>query len=70
VRNVAAKSKIKTHVKKARTAIEAGDAEAAQKAVSEAVSVIDKAAGKGIIHKKAAARRKSRLMRTPQKAGP
>lgn len=69
VRNVAAKSKIKTHVKKARTAIEAGDAEAAQKAISEAVSVIDKAAGKGIIHKKAAARRKSRLMRTPQKAG-
>ncbi len=67
-RNVAAKSKIKTFVKKARTTFEAGDAEASQKAITIATSVIDKAAEKGIIHKNAAARRKSRLMRAANKA--
>lgn len=67
-RNVAVKSKIKTFVKKARSVIEAGDAQAAQQAVTAAASVIDKAAEKGIIHKNAAARRKSRLMRAANKA--
>lgn len=67
-RNISAKSKIKTFVKKARTTIDAGDAAAAQQAVSVAVSVIDKTAEKGIIHKNAAARRKSRLMRAANKA--
>ena len=67
-RNVAEKSKIKTFVKKANTTIASGDAAAAQKAVSEAASVVDKAAEKGIIHKNAAARRKSRLMRAADKA--
>ncbi|HUV04196.1 MAG TPA: 30S ribosomal protein S20 [Armatimonadota bacterium] len=67
-RNVAEKSKIKTFVKKARAAIETGDAEAVQKAVTAATSVIDKAAEKGIIHKNAAARRKSRLMHAANKA--
>ena len=67
-RNVAVKSKIKTFVKKAKGTIEAGDAQAAQQAISTAVSVIDKAAEKGIIHKNAAARRKSRLMRAANKA--
>ena len=66
-RNVTEKSKIKTFVKKARGAVEAGDVEAAQKAVSKAASVIDKAAEKGIIHKNAAARRKSRLARAANK---
>lgn len=67
-RNVAAKSKIKTHIKKAKAVVEGGDAEAAQRAISEAISVIDKAAAKGIIHKNAAARRKSHLMRAAQKS--
>lgn len=68
-RNVAAKSKIKTFVKKARATFEGGgEAEASQKAVAVATSVIDKAAEKGIIHKNAAARRKSRLMKAANKA--
>ena len=67
-RNVAVKSKIKTFVKKARTTIESGDAEAARQAVTAATSIIDKAAEKGIVHKNAAARRKSRLMRAANKA--
>lgn len=67
-RNVAVKSKIKTFVKKARTAIAGGDDVAIQTAVSAAISVADKAAEKGIIHKNAASRRKSRLMRAAGKA--
>jgi len=49
-------------VKKAETAIRGGDAATAQAAVVTAVSMLDKTAGKGIIHKNNAARRKSRLM--------
>ncbi len=67
-RNVAVKSKIKTFVKKAKGTISGGDAEATKQAVSAATSVIDKAAEKGIIHKNAAARRKSRIMRAANKA--
>lgn len=67
-RNVAVKSKMKTMVKKAHTVAAADDAAAAQKAVSAAVSVIDKASEKGIIHKNQAARRKSRLMKQTNQA--
>ena len=42
---------------------EPGDADAARQATLEAVSVLDKAAEKGVLHKNNAARRKSRLMR-------
>ena len=63
-RNIAVKSKIKTMVKKARSAGE----EEVKQAVSAATSVIDRAAEKGIIHKNAAARRKSRLMKATSKA--
>jgi small subunit ribosomal protein S20 len=67
-RNTAVKSKIKTFVKKAKGTVTAGDESVAQKAISAATSVIDRAAEKGIIHKNAAARRKSRLMRSANKA--
>jgi small subunit ribosomal protein S20 len=50
-------------VRDARSAIEAGDAEESQTAVLEAISALDKAAAKGVIHKNNAARRKSRLMK-------
>jgi small subunit ribosomal protein S20 len=66
LRNLAAKSKIKTFTKKSKAAIEQGDAGAAE-LVSQTVSIIDKAAEKGIIHKNAAARRKSRLMKKASK---
>lgn len=67
-RNVAVKSRVKTFVKKARATIETGDVESIKQAISTTASVIDKAAGKSIIHKNAAARRKSRLMRAANKA--
>ena len=67
IRNVAAKSAMKTFIKKAKTAVEGGDAAAAD-SVKLACSVIDKTAERGIIHRNAAARRKSRLMKKAAKA--
>jgi len=56
------KSRTRTYVSRARNAIEEGDKQEAEGAVQAAVSVLDRAAQKGIIHKNNAARRKSRLM--------
>jgi small subunit ribosomal protein S20 len=53
----------RTFVRRARTVIVEGDTAAARQATLEAISVLDKAASKGVIHKNNAARRKSRLMR-------
>jgi small subunit ribosomal protein S20 len=53
----------RTFVRKARLAIESGDLEAAREATKTAVSALDKAAEKGIIHKNNASRRKGRLMK-------
>lgn len=47
----------------ARIELEAGDVEAAAEAVKYAVSQLDKATIKGVLHKNNAARRKSRLMK-------
>lgn len=52
----------RTAIKKAQSAIEAGDMDVAEEAVREACSMLDRAAGKGVIHPRNAARRKSRLM--------
>jgi len=62
LRNKAARSEIKTRVKKAVEAAEQG-ADDSVEALRTAVKRIDKAASKGIIHKNQAANRKSRLMR-------
>ena len=61
VRNRRARTEVRTFVKKARAQIEAGELEAAQATVVEAVRALDKAAEKGILHKNNASRRKSRL---------
>jgi small subunit ribosomal protein S20 len=60
-RNVASKSALKTSTKKVHTAVEAGDADEAGAVLREAAREIDKAASKGVLHKRTAARRKSRL---------
>ena len=62
LRNKAARSEIKTRVKRAVTAAESG-AEDSVDALRLAVKKLDKAASKGIIHKNQAANRKSSLMR-------
>jgi small subunit ribosomal protein S20 len=52
----------RTYVKKARVQIAAGQLDGADEAVDAAVKTLDKAARKGIIHPRNAARRKSRIM--------
>jgi len=59
--NAGQRSNTRTSIKKVLKAIEAGDKDAAKKAYDEAVPVIDKAAGKGLMHANKAARHKSRL---------
>lgn len=61
-RNVAVKSAARTYVKKARTAIAHNSADS-QESVVAAISALDRAARKGVIHPNNAARRKSRLMK-------
>lgn len=68
VRNLAAKSALKTYIKKVRTSVTAGDATATQAALTVAVKNLDKAAQRGIIHKNQAARRKSRIAKAANKA--
>ena len=63
LRNKSVHSLCKTNITKAEKLIFSGELEAAQKAVVAAVSSLDKAAEKGIIHPNNAARRKSRLMK-------
>lgn len=60
-RNTSAKSTIKTNIRKYKTALQEGDADTASALYRKISSLLDKAAGKGIIHKNAAARRKARL---------
>ncbi|MEX2270138.1 MAG: 30S ribosomal protein S20 [Vicinamibacterales bacterium] len=63
------RSRLRTGLKKIRTALDAGDSTAAKGALSEAFSLIDKMAGKGIIHVNAAGRYKSRLVKRAGKPG-
>jgi len=60
-RNLMYRSRVKTMIKKAELSIYNGTPD--ETLVREAISTLDKAAVKGIIHKNNAARRKSRLMK-------
>jgi small subunit ribosomal protein S20 len=60
LRNQSVKSAIKTFVRKTKSAIESGEEQAAT-FLQQTSSLVDKAAKRGIIHRNAAARRKSRL---------
>ncbi len=57
--NKSAKSEVKTTLKKLNALIEAGDVAACEAAFREVCSVLDKAVAKGIMHKNAAANKKS-----------
>jgi small subunit ribosomal protein S20 len=63
LRNRLFTGRARTFVKNARSAHEGNTPEEARSATLAAISALDKAAEKGIIHKNNAARRKSRLMR-------
>jgi small subunit ribosomal protein S20 len=55
------RSKVRTYIKKLRTALDSGNNQDVQTALPEVMSVIDKSVQKGVLHKNAAARYKSRL---------
>jgi small subunit ribosomal protein S20 len=57
------RSRARSRVKQARLAIQSGDQAAAEEAVHAAVSELDRAAAKGVIHRNNASRRKSRLLK-------
>lgn len=67
-RNLPIRSGVKTAIRHAVTSIGEGNLETAQERVIHAISQLDKAASKGVIHRGNAARRKSRLMRKLNKA--
>jgi len=63
LRNKSIRSLCKTNITKAEKLIFSGELEAAQEAVAAAISSLDKAAEKGVLHSNNAARRKSRLLK-------
>jgi small subunit ribosomal protein S20 len=67
-RNKTVRSELKTRIKAAQTATEASEGDAADKA-RLAQKRLGKAAAKGTIHRNAAARRTSRLMRSASRSG-
>jgi len=63
-RNRDLRSRVRTYIKKARSAIEAGGSQdELNEIVKRACSAIDRAATKGVMHKNAASRKKSSLQR-------
>lgn len=60
-RNKAIRSKVKTYVKKVTAAVESGDKAAAEAALREAASEINKAESKGVYHPNNASRKVARL---------
>ena len=61
LRNKAVKSSLKTSVRQFREAADAGDAEKVTETMRAALTKLDKAASKGVIHKNQAANRKSAI---------
>ena len=55
------KTKVRTYIKKLRAALDSGKTDEVQKILPDAISVIDKSVQKGVLHKNAASRYKSRL---------
>jgi small subunit ribosomal protein S20 len=60
-RNRRFRSQLRTTLKQIRSVIDAKDKAAARKQLGAAISLIDKMAGKGVIHRNTASRYKSRL---------
>ena len=67
-RNRHVKSTVKTAVRQFSDTLAQGNLDNAADKLKSATRVIDKAAGKGVVHKNAAARKKSRLTKRLNKA--
>jgi small subunit ribosomal protein S20 len=61
--NRARRSQLRSSIRKMRSLLEAKDLQAVRKALRDTVSTIDRAVSKGVLHRNAAARHKSRLSR-------
>ena len=59
--NSALRSKMRTHIKSVKNAIDAGEKEKAVEAYKAAVPVLDSMCGKGVVQRNTAARYKSRM---------
>jgi len=68
--NKARRSRVRTFVRKAEEALDAGDAVASKSAFALAQSELMRAAGKGVIHKNTGARKVSRLAARLRKLQP
>ena len=66
--NKSATTRMKTQIKKFRKAVQEGDIQTAETLLPSTTATIDKTASKGVIHKNAAARRKSTLAKELDKA--
>lgn len=69
LRNRMVKSRMRTYIRAAQRSIAEGEAAENPETIRLAISEIDKAAQKGVIHPNQAARRKSRLMNRLNQAG-
>ncbi len=69
LRNRHYRSSMRNHIKALRAAIDAGDADKAKELLPATVGVIQHTAQKGVIHKRNAARRISRLARAVNNIG-
>ena len=67
-RNRGARSEMRSAVRKVRGAAAGGDAKTAQEALASAIETIDRSAKKGVVHRNAAARTKSRLVKAVNRA--
>ena len=63
MRNAPLRSRAKGFVTRVRRLIDSDDIDGAEEATRDAIVALDKAAQKGAIHRRNAARRKSRLMK-------
>ncbi|MBI4169976.1 MAG: 30S ribosomal protein S20 [Acidobacteria bacterium] len=61
--NRASRSRLRSQIRKIRELLARKDADGARQALSATLSLLDRSRGKGIIHRNAAARYKSRLTR-------
>ena len=63
------RTKVRTYIKKLRSALDAGDKQQIDQILPETISVIDKSIQKGVMHANAAARYKSRLTAQANQVG-
>jgi small subunit ribosomal protein S20 len=63
------RTKVRSYIKKLRSALDSGKADEIKRVLPEAISVIDKSVQKGVLHANAAARYKARLTVRANQAG-